>query len=151
MSGMGGMHGHGPHGKHEHPPITPRTSSVRDIASSFIRHAGSAKRLIPLSLVLLLLDGLMQAAVPGLMGYIVDELIRDAAGFARDKLWMFGLLLAAGSLVFYFVAYNQHYLVQKISRTVGVNFQVELYNHLQQLSADFYQRTHVGEITSRLT
>jgi ABC-type multidrug transport system fused ATPase/permease subunit len=125
--------------------------STWQIVAEYYKHCGSARRLIPLQLFLVFVDAFFQASIPALTGYVIDQLRVDAQAFVRTQLpWLvLGVLVAA--VLFYAVAYTQHYLAQRIGNGAGVSFQVGLYNHLQRLGADFYQRNHVGEITSRLT
>ncbi|HEX2949585.1 MAG TPA: ABC transporter ATP-binding protein, partial [Armatimonadota bacterium] len=132
--------------------VTRRISaSTLEILRAYFRQCGPSRRLIPLLLLLLFIDALLQAAVPALMGYIVDQLIRNAQHFVTHQLpWLIPAAVIA-CILFYCIAYTQHYLTQHIGQGVGTRFQIELYNHLQRLSADFFQRNQVGEITSRLT
>jgi subfamily B ATP-binding cassette protein MsbA len=128
-----------------------RTFSVWHILRSYLACAGEARRLIPVQNALVILDGIIQAAVPAVLGYVVDQLITDPAHFVDHQLpWMAGVAVL-GVGVFYAVAFTQHYLAKKIGHIVGIRFRKELYRHLQTLSADFYQRHHVGEIAARLT
>ena len=120
------------------------------LAKAYFRLCGSARRYIILQLFLLFIDALLQASVPALTGYVIDQLTHNAHGFMQQLPWMIPAVLGA-AILFYVAAYSQHYLEQVIGYNAGRQFQLELYNHLQRLGADFYQRTHVGEITSRLT
>jgi len=121
------------------------------LAEAYYQLCGPARRLIPLQLFLVFLDAVLQASVPALTGYVVDRVMHDPHGFVKHQLPWLAPAVVAAALLLYGIAYTQHYMAQYIGNSAGVNAMVELYNHLQRLSADFYQRTHVGEITSRLT
>jgi len=128
-----------------------RSFPLGHIARSYLRCAGQTGWLIPVQTVLAVIDGIMQAAVPAALGYIVDGLVDDPQAFVANRLGPMAVLTGIGIVVFYGIAYAQHYLAQKIGNTVGVRFRMQLYRHLQTLSADFYQRRRVGDITARLT
>lgn len=128
-----------------------RQTPVRKIILSYLKHSHGVKQYMPLQIFLLIVDGVLQSLVPAVLAYVVSQLETNAADFARHKLPWVALASAVACVLFYFVAFWQHYLAAKISTVTAVNFQVNLYNHLQKLGADFYQRTHVGEVTRRMT
>jgi len=132
--------------KQKHKP-----NSIRSLLSFYLKTAGKDRKLIPLQLLLYFLDGCMRASLPLVMGYVVDQLIQDAANFVQNQLAQLAVGLVVISFLFYGNVVLLHYLAQKICYRVGRRFQINLYHHLQYLSADFYQRTRIGEITSRLT
>ncbi len=117
----------------------------------FVRHAGTARKFIPLHLFLLALDAVLQACIPAALGFVVHRLQSNPQKFIQDDLVWMSLVSAAGAVLFYFVAMSQHYIGHYIGTHAMVNVQSQLYRHLQRLGMDFHQRTHVGEITSRLT
>jgi len=128
-----------------------RTFTIKEIFSVYFRCLGDSKKLIPIQNFLVVLDGVLQACVPAILGYVVDRLIDNPAVFVEEELSSIVLLCCGGSAFFYLLAVSHHYLGTKISTTIGVNIRLDLYRHLQKLSADFYQRHHVGEVSSRLT
>lgn len=132
-------------------PSTKKELPFRELFRILYENAGDARALIPLHSLLLLIDALIQAFIPAIFGFVVDQLVKNPSGFVQDQLpWMAGVS-AVGAVAFYVIALLQHYLGQKIAAKALVNTQASLYRHLQRLGADFFQRTHVGEITARLT
>lgn len=118
---------------------------------AYYEMCGDVRRWIPLNALLFVFDAVIATAVPITMGYIIDQLTTDAPGFIAHRLpWLLPAILG-GSVIFYLNCFGQRYLTQMISQRVGARCQTALYEHLQQLSADFYQRTPVGEVTARLT
>jgi ABC-type multidrug transport system fused ATPase/permease subunit len=61
------------------------------------------------------------------------------------------VVIVVVTIAYFVTHYYRNYLSSLISETATASFQLDLYRHLQKLSADFYQRTHVGEMTARLT
>jgi subfamily B ATP-binding cassette protein MsbA len=133
--------------------VAPPTNntSLPELVSLFLKYAGRVRRLIPLHLFLLAIDAVLQASIPAALGFVVHRLQVDPQGFVQQDLPWLSLATIAGAAVFYLVAASQHYIGHKIGSHTMVNVQSELYRHLQRLGMDFHQRTHVGEITSRLT
>jgi len=125
--------------------------SIWRMLREYFRRCGPVRPLIPVILVLAVLDALLQAVVPAALGWVTDSLIKDPSSFVRHSLKYLIFGAVAASFVFYLVAYTWHYLVHKGARIVGIQFQLELFDHIQSLSVDFYQRHRVGEITSRLS
>lgn len=96
-------------------------------------------------------SGLLGASPPLLVGQVIDLLWVEKV--APPPVWfVWGLCwLIAGVVLLGVLAYGRYYLGTVISENAANRFQVELYRHLQRLSADFYQMNRVGEVTSRLT
>ncbi len=126
-------------------------ASLWTVVRAIWQHSGKSRRLIPLQFVILTIDAMMQSLVPAVLGYVVNQLLKDPQQFVSEQLlWLSGAAILAAA-VFYAIAVTQHYLGQKIGALALIGVQSELYRHLQRLGADFYQRTHVGEVTQRLT
>jgi len=128
-----------------------RPVSAWHMLRAYYEMCGEVRWLIPLNALLFLFDAVIATAVPVTMGYIIDRLTTDAPEFVAHRLpWLLPAILG-GCVIFYLNAFGQRYLTHLISQRVGARCQTMLYVHLQRLSADFYHRTPVGEITSRLT
>jgi ABC-type multidrug transport system fused ATPase/permease subunit len=95
--------------------------------------------------------GVIGASPPMLVGLVIDKLFRPDAPDSSIWLWWTIPALLLGSLLFAGFSYGSAYLSSVVSENAANRFQVELYRHLQRLSADFYQLNRVGEVTSRLT
>jgi ABC-type multidrug transport system fused ATPase/permease subunit len=94
--------------------------------------------------------GVIGASPPLLVGLAIDHLFRPEAP-ASAWLWWAVPGLVIGSLLLAAFSYGSAYLGAVVSENAANRFQVELYRHLQRLSADFYQLNRVGEVASRLT
>jgi subfamily B ATP-binding cassette protein MsbA len=85
-------------------------------------------------------------------------LIAPMAGYAfkaiGDKDFMWLNLSAAGIIGLYVVkglfAYGQDYFSYYVTNRVIVDLRTRLYEHLQDLSLDFYSKWHTGELISRI-
>ncbi len=117
----------------------------------FSRRCGPVRLLVAVVFLFALLDAILQATVPAALGWVTNALVKDPALFLRHQLRYLVPAILVATVVFYLVAFTWHYLVHKASRLLGIRFQMELFEHLQGLSADFYQRHRVGEIATRLT
>lgn len=89
--------------------------------------------------------------VPWFTGRVVDKLKENSTEFVQNEFAFLAVAAVLAFVLFYSCAFTWHYLNQRTSQKVGTNIQLALYRRLQKLSAGFYQRNHVGEITSRLT
>lgn len=89
---------------------------------------------------------------------VTTLLIAPLAGYAfkaiGDKNIMLLNLTALGVIGLYILkglfTYGQDYLSCLVSNKVIVDLRVKLYEHLQDLSLDFYGSWHTGELTSRM-
>ncbi len=118
--------------------------------SIYFRHLGPERRLIALHLPCVLVDGALGALPPFLAGIFVNQLVSHP----EQPIFPTGITLVAvvgAGVIFTVLAFTTSYVRTMISERVGCRFQCELYEHLQRLSADFYQVNRVGEVTARLT
>jgi ATP-binding cassette subfamily B protein len=124
--------------------------TVRDTLSIFFRHLGPERRWIVVHLPCVLANGAMASVPPFLAGVFVNQLIRHPrqASFTAGEAVVTVLVVGAICTLLHF---TRNYLSTLISERVGCRFQCALYEHLQRLSADFYQVNRVGEVTARLT
>lgn len=125
-----------------------RSGVVRAFRELFTR-VPLVRRLAPVHLSLIVICALIQAAPPLIVGHVVDAL--SGGGYSlQARLWL--LFVAIGvSVVFFLAYYFELYIGSVIGETSTTTFQFELFRHLQRLSADFFQRTRIGEIVARLT
>ncbi|HIE83601.1 MAG TPA: ABC transporter ATP-binding protein, partial [Dehalococcoidia bacterium] len=96
------------------------------------------------------------AALPTLIGWIINSGLGLEVGLSNTAAsWrllsmMCGLLfvaaIARGAL-----AYGQAYLGESLSQRVAYDLRNRLYDHLQQLSFGFHDKSQVGEIMQRAT
>src|SRR5437868_14647018 len=101
-----------------------------------------------LSVVSLLLATATALAPPFLSKYAVDDGIRQ---HDLAKLWwIVGAFLVAG-LLNWAMSYAQTYLTGWVGERILADLRNRLFDHLQRLSLDFYERNRAGVIISRLT
>ncbi len=96
----------------------------------------------------LLMKDVLAAALPIVLKYGVDSLTR---GFVlRVVLQLAGLLIAL-SLVKGLFQYWMRVVIIGISRDIEFDLRNDLFNHLVELSQDFYSRYRTGDIMARST
>lgn len=99
-------------------------------------------------LALIGVDGL-QLIVPKIIERIVDDLARGAA--TAEKLW----ILAGGVVAVYvgmgLFRFGWRYFIIGSSHRIARDLRQELYDHLQSLSPQYYDRTKVGDIMAHAT
>jgi ABC-type multidrug transport system fused ATPase/permease subunit len=90
----------------------------------------------------------LQLYIPQVIAQVIDRGIasRDARFLIRSALLIIGLTLFQG--LFNFL---RTYLVQYLAERVGYDLRNQLYDHLQQLSFSFYDRSQTGQLMSRAT
>jgi ATP-binding cassette, subfamily B, multidrug efflux pump len=100
------------------------------------------------SLVLLLVDGLLQLAQPMLTRHVIDVAVptRDGAAVQRDAL-LFVAVLAAQ----FFCSYGDTLLTTRLGQLVMHDLRGEIFAHLQRLSIPFFDKNPVGRLVTRAT
>lgn len=96
-------------------------------------------------------DGILQSSVVAFLKIVIDNLIGNPVQFIQTKLLHYCLYALAGAALFLPTAYSGHLAAAVLSSKLTMRFRLALYTHLQKLSSDFYQRTQVGEISTRVT
>jgi ABC-type multidrug transport system fused ATPase/permease subunit len=113
-------------------------------------YMGPHRKLYVTGLSLGIVDAVCQASIPLFFRYVLNEIQTDTAVFMAQKFWM---ALGIGAIVtigFFPAAYLFHVLVGIALARYGRFLRTSLYEHVSRLSADFFQRNRVGEITSRM-
>ncbi|MFW5844934.1 MAG: ABC transporter ATP-binding protein [Planctomycetota bacterium] len=110
---------------------------------------GSGRLIVP-HLACVAITGVIAASPPMLVGLLVDR-VQAGTALLDGHLPLALLLLGGSGLVYLGLGFGRDHLVTVIGERAGCRFQCALYDHLQRLSADFYQASRVGEITARLT
>ncbi len=120
-------------------------SSRRILWSLLMRH----KRAMALGILALLgVDGL-QLLIPKLTQYVVDDL---AGGMATvGKLWLLAGAIMAVSVGVGLCRFVWRYFIMRASHRIERDLRQDLYNHLQTLSPQFYDKTKVGDIMAHAT
>lgn len=120
----------------------------RKLMRRFVRYIAPYRRLIAVVLFMLPIMAVTKLAQPWLLKSAIDNHI------VTGKLE--GLpLLAAGFLGLIFaesaVTFVEVYLLQYVGQKVMYDIRIELFAHIQRLSARFFDQTPVGSLVSRLT
>ncbi len=131
-------------------PVAKRTASLREVLKTLFRDGSQVRYLIPIHLVFLVLDGYAVSRVPVFTKMVIDAVELTATGVAPNfaAIILYGFAVGAGWGA---AATVSHFLRETITVRLIASVQRNLYNHVQGLSLDFYQITHVGEIAARLT
>ena len=120
----------------------------RRLARRLVVYVRPYKRLVAGALVLLMTEGLLQLVGPLLTQRVIDVALpaRDGAMAVRAALFY------AGSLVLAFgCSYGETMLTALLGQRVMRDLRQQLFEHVQQLSIAFYDRTPVGRLVTRVT
>ncbi|MGI8631741.1 MAG: ABC transporter ATP-binding protein [Solirubrobacterales bacterium] len=125
------------------PPVT-----FREIVRHFWPFARPYRRWIALSVVLALLNPLIQGGRLYLVKVTVDEVLVPAeiGALAWIVPTAFGLTLLLGA-----VSYVDAYLSSWIGERFILSLRTRLFEHLQQLSLSFFEERRLGDLMSRLS
>jgi ATP-binding cassette subfamily B multidrug efflux pump len=120
----------------------------RRLMRRFIRYVLPYRRLIVASLLLLPLIAASKLAQPWILKIAVDNHIVQGkmAGLPMLAAAFLGIIIAESLLSF-----AEIYMLQYVGQKVMYDLRVELFTHIQRLSARFFDQTPVGSLVSRLT
>ncbi|NCB37693.1 MAG: ABC transporter ATP-binding protein [Erysipelotrichia bacterium] len=120
--------------------------------------SGLAKRMWPYlrnwrphfltAILLVILGTAIQISLPLMLGKAVDLGIK---GKSYDSLWHYVLLYAAGHLAFFVLSAFRNWLLQYTGQQVLHDLRNSLFAHIQKLPIDFFDRTPVGRLVTRIT
>jgi ATP-binding cassette, subfamily B, multidrug efflux pump len=85
---------------------------------------------------------------PFLSGFIVDRVIGDKNTGLLPGLLMFMVAVTLGRAI---IKYLYQVIFEHVSQSVLFNVRVKLYNRLQTLDFNFFDRTRTGDIMARIT
>lgn len=117
---------------------------LRDLSESLRPH----RRALVLVTVLVLAASLIELLPPLLIRWVVDEHLTP--GRSDGLLALAGLYLMATALG-QVCGFGYAYLVAMLAQDVLSALRVRLFGHLQQLPADYFDRTPLGDVISRCT
>ncbi|MGB0388158.1 MAG: ABC transporter ATP-binding protein [Ardenticatenaceae bacterium] len=98
-------------------------------------------------LLMLLLTAVGQGGAPALIGLAVDQYITvgNSVGLQETMWWLLGVYIVG------FVGFiGQAWLMGQVSQRVLKRMRVEIFEHLQLLSLNFFDRQEAGDLMSRL-
>jgi len=120
----------------------------RRLMRRFIRYVLPYRRLIVAALLLLPLIAAAKLSQPWILKLAIDNHIvtGEMAGLPALAAGFLGLIMAESLLTF-----AEVYLLQYVGQKVMYDLRVQLFSHIQRLSARFFDKTPVGSLVSRLT
>jgi len=120
----------------------------RRLLTRFLRYLRPYRWLVVWSLLLLPLIAAAKLSQPWLLKIAIDSHITAGRmeGLPLLSLGYFALILADGLLT-----YLEIYLLQYLGQRVMFDLRVELFAHIQRLSASFFDRTPTGGLVTRVT
>jgi len=120
----------------------------RKLMRRFIRYVLPYRRLIVVALLMLPLVAAAKLSQPWILKVAIDNHIvkGDTAGLPALAAAFLGVIFAESLLTFVEI-----YLLQYVGQKVMYDIRVELFSHIQRLSARFFDKTPVGSLVSRLT
>ncbi|MBP1468528.1 ABC transporter ATP-binding protein [Candidatus Chloroploca sp. M-50] len=101
-----------------------------------------------LVIVLLITSVLLSALLPYLMGRAVDLI---GARGDLDELARIALTIAGAAALYWICAWQSNRNIQFLAQDALFRLRTELFDHIQTLSLNFYDRQPIGEIMSRAT
>ena len=126
--------------------LNPKKNSIKRLWKEMGRH----KKLYLFGLFLGIIDASCQSVLPLFFRNIINNLETGISNYTNDILIPISITALIVLVIFFPAAYFFHYLTSKSISIVMRDIRVKLYAHVQSLSADFFQKTKVGEITSRM-
>jgi ATP-binding cassette, subfamily B, multidrug efflux pump len=120
----------------------------RKLMRRFIRYVLPYRRLIVVALLMLPLVAAAKLSQPWILKVAIDNHIvkGNTAGLPALAAAFLGVIFAESILTFVEI-----YLLQYVGQKVMYDIRVELFSHIQRLSARFFDKTPVGSLVSRLT
>lgn len=120
----------------------------RRLMRRFIRYVVPYRRAIVVALLVLPLVAATKLSQPWLIKVAIDDHIvtGQMAGLPMLAAGFLGLIFAESLFTFIEV-----YLLQWVGQKVMYDIRVELFSHIQRLSARFFDKTPVGSLVTRLT
>src|SRR6476661_8228111 len=106
------------------------------------------KSYVAIALVAIISASVLQLAQPYLMKLVIDRYIAtgDFAGLNRVALVFLAILLGSFSL-----EYLQTWVLQMTGQRIMFDMRMQIYQHLQRLDVQFYDRNPVGRLMTRVT
>lgn len=120
----------------------------RQIAGRLLSYLRPYRKLLAVTIVLMVIGSLMTLVGPLIVRYAIDEQINvdrtDQLGFL--------LLLFFGHLLVGFVfRYAQDALMAFVGQRVVMDMRLQLFTHLQRMSISYFDRNPVGRLVTRVT
>ncbi|MCM0080781.1 ABC transporter ATP-binding protein/permease [Geomonas sp. Red32] len=120
----------------------------RRMMKRFLRYVMPYRRMVGITLVLLPLIAVTRLSQPYLLKIAIDNHIvtHQMTGLPAVAAAFLGVILAESLMTF-----AEVYFLQYVGQQVMYDIRVQLFTHIQSLSARFFDQTPVGSLVSRLT
>ena len=129
---------------------TKKTRPFGATVKNLWKHMGPHRRLYTFGMGLGVVDAICQASIPLFFRYVLNDIQTDASAFMAHHFVGALTIGIAVTIGFFPAAYFFHVLVTIALARFGRLLRTSLYEHVSRLSADFFQRNRVGEITARM-
>jgi ATP-binding cassette, subfamily B, multidrug efflux pump len=105
------------------------------------------KKAVAVAFVLILLESVLEIAFPWLLKIAIDSYIavNNMSGLAYISAVFIVLLIAK-----FFTSSGQTYILQNTGQKIMYDMRMEVFGHLQKLSASFYDKNPVGRLITRV-
>jgi ATP-binding cassette subfamily B protein len=113
-----------------------------------LRYLRPYKAQVGLALAAIISGSVLQLAQPYLMKLAIDRYIanRDLSGVDRIAIAYFFILIAS-----FVLEYVQTWLLQLTGQRIMYDMRLQIYQHLQRIDLQFYDRNPVGRLMTRVT
>jgi len=108
------------------------------------------RKLLIAGMILFGCEAILLAPIPKAVGFIVDHINKEDFNWLSQNLVKILLGIAGYLAVFMPMAYIRTVWLGRAGMRVFFSLRVQLWRHLQGLSADFFSRSHTGDLTSRV-
>jgi ATP-binding cassette, subfamily B, multidrug efflux pump len=126
------------------------TGKVYDSAllKRMFRYTRPFKKIVALSVLMLIFGSLLQLAAPYLTKEAIDIYIRkdNLDGLSQIVFLYFAVLIAI-----FAVQYIQTYITQLLGQKLMYDLRSDIFGHLQRLSLSFFDKNPVGRLMTRVT
>jgi ATP-binding cassette subfamily B protein len=114
-----------------------------------LNHIYRHKKYVGWGVLSLLGVDVLQVTVPRITQYVIDQLTKDTATYQKLFICGGGIIIIA--LIIGFFRFLWRYFLVGASRKIEREIRQDIYNHLQILSPEFYDKQKVGDITAHAT
>ena len=120
----------------------------RQLAGRLISYLKPYRRLLGVTVVLMLIGAVLTVVGPLLVRYTIDNQIAEGR---TDQLGLLGFLFLGHLLVAFVFRYTQDALMAWIGQRVIMDMRLQLFTHLQRMSVSYFDRNPVGRLVTRVT
>jgi ATP-binding cassette subfamily B protein len=113
-----------------------------------LRYLRPYKKLVALALAAIISGSVLQLAQPFLVKIAIDRHIASGTTAGLDRIALVFLAILLGSFALEFV---QTWTLQMTGQRIMYDLRMQIYEHLQRLDVQFYDRNPVGRLMTRVT